>query len=226
MGLQMIVASVAALVMLGLVNHQGSIAVAAYGAVNQLWNYIQMPAMAIAAAVSAMAAQNIGAGLWHRVDRIARAGVVVNLGLTGSLVLALTIADRSVLGVFLADPAAIAIARHINLLTSWSFVLIGITIVLFAVPRANGATMAPLLVMTVALIPGRLGVAFLLSGLLGPDAVWWSFPIGSAIAISLAFAYYVWGGWRKLRPLAAEEREERSSFLKKRSKRLLSLRSP
>ncbi len=225
MGLQMIVASIAALAMMGLVNREGSSAVAAYGAVNQLWNYIQMPAMAIAAAVSAMAAQNMGAGLWHRVDRVAVSGIVMNLLLTGLLVLALTLADRTVIGLFLSDPASVAIARHINLLTSWSFILIGVTFVLSAVPRANGATIPPLIIMTLALIPGRLGVAFLLTGALGPDALWYSFPIGSAIAVSLAWAYYVFGGWRKLRPLAAEEQEERSSFLKKRSKRLLSLRS-
>ena len=35
---------------------------AAYAVSQQLWTYIQMPAMAIGAAVSAMAAQNIGAG--------------------------------------------------------------------------------------------------------------------------------------------------------------------
>ena len=137
MGLQMIVVSGAALAMMGLVNHEGSSAVAAYGAVNQLWGYIQMPALAIGAAVSAMAAQNIGAGLWHRVDRITLAGVVMNLLLTSAVVLAVTIGDRFVLRLFLADPAAVAIARHINLITSWSFILIGVTLVLSAVPRAK-----------------------------------------------------------------------------------------
>ena len=42
-----------------------------------------MPAMAIGAAVSAMAAQNIGAGRWDRVERITRAGLLTNLALTG-----------------------------------------------------------------------------------------------------------------------------------------------
>ena len=38
----------------------------------QLWTYLQMPAMALGAAVSAMAAQNIGAGSWDRVSAITR----------------------------------------------------------------------------------------------------------------------------------------------------------
>ena len=40
----------------------------------QLWTYVQMPAMALGAAVSAMAAQNIGAGKWERVSAITRSG--------------------------------------------------------------------------------------------------------------------------------------------------------
>jgi putative MATE family efflux protein len=217
MGLQMIVTSGAALAMMGLVNREGSRAVAAYGAVNQLWGYIQMPALAIGSAVSAMAAQNIGAGLWHRVDRIALAGCVMNLMLTSSVVLAVTIPDRTVLGLFLDNRAAIDVARHINLITSWSFILIGVTLVLSAVPRANGATTAPLVIMTMALIPGRLGVAFLLTGPLGPDALWWSFPVGFAIAATLTFAYYRWGGWRSLRLIAAPSLSEAEEFLETES---------
>ena len=52
---------------------------AAYGAAMQLFTYIQMPAMAIGGAVSAMAAQFIGARKWDRLDHITRAGVMVQL---------------------------------------------------------------------------------------------------------------------------------------------------
>ena len=42
---------------------------AGYSVAAQMWGYVQMPAFAIAASMSAMAAQNIGAGQWDRVDR-------------------------------------------------------------------------------------------------------------------------------------------------------------
>ena len=61
MGLQMIVISVAALTIMGLVNTYGSQVAAAYGIAAQLWTYVQMPALAIGAAVSSMAAQTVGA---------------------------------------------------------------------------------------------------------------------------------------------------------------------
>ena len=40
----------------------------------QLWSYIQMPAFAVGTAVSSMAAQNIGAGRWDRVNQIVLVG--------------------------------------------------------------------------------------------------------------------------------------------------------
>ncbi len=210
MGLQMMVMSGSALVMLGLVNREGTDTVAAYGAINQLWTYIQMPAMAIGMAASAMAAQNIGAGKWERVDRIAISGMVVNLLLTGSIVALTLLFDHSLLRLFLTDHAgAIAIAQRIGLLASWAFILMGVTMVLSSITRANGATVVPLIIMILAYIPGRLGSIYLMHGWIGADAIWWSFPIGGALSLILTFAYYVQGGWRNIRLLATiEEAEE------------------
>ena len=200
MGLQMIVVSVSALVMIGLVNREGTISTAAFGAINQLWTYIQMPAMAVGAAVSAMAAQNIGAGRWDRVDRIAIAGVMVNSVMTAVLIVAVTLLDRHVLWLFLGtDGAANRIAQHINLLASWSFLPFGVAMVLAATVRANGATVAPLIILAVALFPVRLGLALAGYRVLGADALWWSFPAGSLGYMLFIIGYYLRGGWRAIR---------------------------
>ena len=201
-GLQVIVVSVSALAMIGLVNRHGTATTAAYGAANQLWTYVQMPAMAVGAAVSAMAAQNIGAGHWERVDRVTRAGLLMNLLLTGGLLVVLTLLDRHVLWLFLGqDQSAIAIAVRINLLAGWSFILFGVSMVLSATVRANGAVVGPLVILAVALFPVRIGLAALLEPSLGSDAIWWSFPAGSMVSMLLTIGYYRAGGWRKLRAL-------------------------
>jgi putative MATE family efflux protein len=200
MGLQMVVISLAALVMMGLVNGYGVRTAAAYGVAAQLWTYIQMPALAIGAAVSSMAAQNVGAGRWDRVGRITRAGVLFNFALTGGLVTILYLADRVALGLFLpSDSGAIEIAAHINLVAGWSFVLFGITIVLFGVVRATGAVTPPLVILFVSMLVVRVPFAYALQGALGADAIWWSFPLGSAVSTTLAVLYYRFGGWRRSR---------------------------
>ncbi len=197
MGLQMLVMSLSGLVMIGLVNRQGVDVTAAYGVAQQLWTYVQMPALAIGAAVSAMAAQNIGARRWDRVGRITRSGIVVNLAMTGVVVAALLLFDRPALELFVGSGSpAVPIARHIQIIASWSFILFGVTLVLFATTRANGAVVAPLLILTLGVLVARIGFAWALLPHYGADILWWSFPVSSSITLVMAILYYRFGGWR------------------------------
>lgn len=205
MGLQMIVISVSALVLMGLVNAYGSQTAAAYGIAAQLWTYIQMPALAIGAAVSSMAAQNVGAKRWDRIGKIAGAGIAFNLAMTGTLVALLFVFDRPVLGLFLSgNTAAIDAATHINTLASWSFVLFGVTIVIFATVRATGAVTPPLIILTISLLVVRTSFAYGFKDALGPEALWWSFPVGSICSLVLAIGYYRFGRWRSMHMIEEE----------------------
>ena len=211
-GAQMLVISSAGLAMVGLVNRNGVDTTAAYGITQQVWTYIQMPAMAIGAAVSAMAAQNIGAGRWDRVGAITRSGVIYNLAITGAIIVIALLFDRPLLSLFVpAQSPVLAIAEHVNLVATWGFVLFGATMVLFGVVRANGAVWGPLAILFIAMFPVRLGLALALRPTLGVDALWWSFPLGSATTVVLATLYYRQGGWRKGALLTPEQHcEERS----------------
>ena len=51
------------------------------------------------------------------------------------------------------------------------------TMVLFSTVRANGGVLAPLIALGIALYPVRIGFAMLARPWLGPDALWWSFPV-------------------------------------------------
>ena len=208
MGIQMIVISLSALALVGLVNREGVDTTAAFGVALQLWTYVQMPAMALGAAVSAMAAQNIGAGLWDRVGRITRVGVIQTVIITGALIVVLTLADRAVLGLFMgSDSPALPIARHIHLVATWNFLLFGVMMVLFGTVRANGAVWVPLIVLAIGLVPVRFGYIFATYGWLGADAIWTSFPVTSCINLALAVAFYLHGGWKKAR-MTVEQRPD------------------
>ncbi|QIG80634.1 MATE family efflux transporter [Stakelama tenebrarum] len=201
MGMQMIVMSLSSVTMLGLVNRQGVDTTAAYGVALQLWTYVAMPAMALSGAVSAMAAQNIGAGKWDRIGRITGYGIFYNLAGTGALVLLLAIADRPALALFLGgDSPALPIAQHIQLIATWSYIIAGVTMVLFGTVRANGAVWVPLIILTVTMIPIRVGFAVAGQDWLGADAIWAAFPASSLVSLLLAAAYYRWGKWRKPKP--------------------------
>jgi putative MATE family efflux protein len=209
MGLQMIVMTVSGFVMIGLVNRRGVEVAAAYSVAQQLWTYIQMPAMAIGSAVSAMAAQNIGAGAWDRVGRITQAGVIAILLVTGATAAAMVGFDRPVLALFLGGASpALPIARHIQLIVTWSFTMFGVMMVLFATVRANGSVIPPLAIMTVGLLGVRIGMAWTTISY-GEDWLWWSFVVGSAVTMTMAAIYYRYGNWRRSR-MAIEPADAKS----------------
>src|SRR6185295_13108064 len=121
--------------------------------------------------------------------------------------------DRPALALFLGgDSPALGIARHIQLLATWSFLLFGVTMVVFGTVRANGAVLGPLIILAIGLFPVRLGFALGAYRWLGADALWLSFPVSSFANMAMAIAFYLHGGWRKARmmqpPSEAELVEE------------------
>ena len=197
MGAQLLVMTLSGIILTGLVNRAGVDTAAAYGATQQLWTYAQMPAVAIGAAVSAMAAQNIGAGRWDRIDPITRTGLLANFVMTGGVVALILLFDRPALSLFLGPHSpAIPIARHIQLLASWNLIMFGMTSVLFATVRANGAVGWPLLILAAGLLVVRIPFAWALLPRFGNDVIWWSFPLGSGASLVLALLHYRFGAWR------------------------------
>ncbi len=196
MGLQMVLMSGSAIAMISMVNAYGSDTSAAFGASLQLWNYIQMPAMAIGMAASSMAAQNVGAGRKDRLGRIALTGVLYNLLMTGVLAAIVYSASHQALGLFLTTPASMVIGEHINTIVVWSFSLFGVSMVLSGVVRSTGAVLPPVLILFVSLWLLRIPFAVFMRERLGVDAIWWSFPVASFASMTMSTAYYRFGKWR------------------------------
>jgi putative MATE family efflux protein len=202
MGLSMIIMSGSALVMIGLVNREGVNTTAAFGVMNQLWSYVQMPAVAVGSAVSAMAAQNIGAGKWERVNKIAWAGIGINVAMTATLIGFITLAARPLLQLFVTtDSPAVPIAIHINWIVGWTFIPMGVSMVLVFLVRANGAVLWPLLFLIISSVLIRFGVGFGLYPHYGADAIWWAYIATAVSSVVMSAGYYVHGSWRKLPPM-------------------------
>ncbi|MFS8138031.1 MAG: MATE family efflux transporter, partial [Thermomonas sp.] len=208
MSVQMVLISAAMIAMMTMVNQHGTDTTAAYGAALQLWTYVQMPAMAIGAACSSMAAQNVGAARWDRVSAVAKRGVAFNFLLTGALIAPLILLDQYTLALFLPEGSpALAVARHLNHIAVWSFLFFGVTFVLAGVIRATGAVLPPLLILGFALWGVRVPFANILQPHIGVDAIWWSFPVSALVSMLLSAAYYRWGGWRKAKMMRVDPRE-------------------
>jgi putative MATE family efflux protein len=198
MGAQMLITSAAALIMIGFVNREGMTTTAAYGAVMQIWNYIQMPAFAISTAVSAMVAQNVGAAQHDRVERVNLIGVAVNTVITVGLTVLLLAFDRPLFSLFLTQaPATIDIAERIQQIATWSWALTGVMMVVSGTMRSYGVVVLPLIIMIISQYVVRIGFYYAAYPTLGADAIWWSYDFSSGVALVLTWIAYRYGPWRR-----------------------------
>lgn len=191
-------------VLLTLVNAYGVMTAAGYGVAAQLWGYVMMPTMAFAASMSAMAAQNIGAGRWDRVNKIAFRGCTLSFMITAGMALLIYSLGDLPLQLFLPEGGeALQTAKQINEVVLWNWPIIAITFGLFAIVRANGVMLPSAIIFAITMWGLRIPFASLLQPLLGSYAIWWSFPVGTIASAALAYAYYRWGAWRRHAPMAS-----------------------
>ncbi|HUH76865.1 MAG TPA: MATE family efflux transporter [Devosia sp.] len=196
-GIQMIVVSVAAIVVVGLVNRFGSDATAAYGATNQVTSYVQFPAMSIGIAASILAAQAIGAGQLSEVRRITRTAMILNLTLTGGLVLLGYLFSEHLVALFITDPAVIDMTQHLLHIVLWSAIMFGWQGILAGIMRASGTVMVPMLISMGCILLIEVPLAIYLSqGPLGLGGIWWALAINFTAMFVFQGIYY-WFSWTK-----------------------------
>lgn len=193
-GVQMIVIALAEVALLSLVNSYGSNATAAYGAVNQVVAYVQFPAISIAITASILGAQAIGAGRTDKLGTIVRTGLLMNLVLTGSLVLLGYLFSRHLMGFFITSEPVIEMAQTLLHIMLWSSVIFGMASVLSGIMRASGSVLVPtgIAIFCIALV--EVPVAWFMSHRIGINGIWVAYPVTFIAMLGLQTAYYrlVW----------------------------------
>jgi putative MATE family efflux protein len=197
-GLQVIVMSLAEIVLLSLVNGFGPDATAAYGAVNQVVNYVQFPAISIAITASILGAQAIGAGHVDRLGAITRTGLQMNLVMTGGLVVLGYLLSRHLIALFITSVPVIDIAQTLLHIMLWSTVVYGFAGVLSGVMRASGAVLVPTGISILCVTAIELPAAYPLAAHFGLEGVWMAYPIGFTAMLALQATYFLCV-WRKRR---------------------------
>jgi putative MATE family efflux protein len=193
-GVQMIVVALAEVALLSLVNGYGSSATAAYGAVNQVVAYVQFPAISIAITASILGAQAIGAGRADRLGAIAKTALLMNLVLTGGLVLLGYLFSRHLMGFFITSAPVIEIAQTLLHIMLWSLVIFGMAAAISGIMRASGSVLVPTAISILCLIGVEVPVAWFMSHRIGLNGIWWAYPVTFGAMLLLQTAYYrlVW----------------------------------
>ncbi|HVA33547.1 MAG TPA: MATE family efflux transporter [Candidatus Baltobacteraceae bacterium] len=193
-GLQVMMVSLAELAVITFVNHFGSSATAAYGAVNQIVGYVQFPAISIGISASIFGAQCIGARREDKLGSVIRSAVGLNYAV-GLVIIGLCyLFAWNLLGWFITDPYTLRIAHELLMITLWSYVIFGNSAVLSGIMRGSGTVAIPTTISIFSIWAVEVPVAYVLMRHIGLDGVWLGYPAAFCTALALQFCYYefVW----------------------------------
>ncbi|WP_454870935.1 MATE family efflux transporter [Priestia megaterium] len=194
--INMILVSLSEIAVITFVNGFGSDATAAYGAVNQVASYVQMPAISLGIAVSIFAAQSIGANKFERLKEVIRSGIMLNYVIGSVLILLIYLFSNQILALFLTSQHTLYIAEELLVITLWSYLIFGHAQIITATMRASGTVLWPTVFSIMAIWCVEVPVAYVLSQFtpLEIKGIWIGYPAAFVVSLILQYSYYqfVW----------------------------------
>ncbi|WP_071396322.1 MATE family efflux transporter [Bacillus tuaregi] len=194
--ISMVAISLSEIAVITFVNDYGSNATAAYGIVNQIASYVQIPAMSISIAISVFVAQAVGSGNIINIKQIAKIGITLNYLLGGFLILLVYLLPNPILRIFLDNTGTIDIAKSLIFISFWSYVILGHTQSISATMRATGTVLWPTFFTIASIWIIEVPVAYLLTHFtkLGINGVWLAYPIAFLVNFLAQNIYhhFVW----------------------------------
>ena len=181
----------------GRVNHYGTTTMAAFAAAVKIDAFAYLPVQDFGNAFSIFLSQNAGAGKCARIRAGIRGAVVASASFSAVLSLAVVLFARPLMALFL-DPSegsqSAVIAEGVRYLRidGAFYPLIGLLFLFYGLYLALGRP-GMSVVLTVVSLGTRVLLAYALSALpgVGVVGIWWSVPIGWALADAFGIAYFV-----------------------------------
>lgn len=212
--LQMIVVSLAGVIIIALVNRYGTIVTAGFGIGMQIDMLAIIPFISIGMASTTIAGQNLGA---HRMDRVLETlRISVYFGMMIAVVCTFVLfMFPHYIGAIFLKPSAES-ARVLDVVRGyyrWIAFIYPAFAVIFAIQgvlRSAGDTIALLLLSFVAMFLLRIPLAYALAGPagFGPGGIWMAILASSVLAVFFNWLYYKKGPWKEKRILRKKDASE------------------
>ncbi len=195
-GVQMVTTSLAGLVIIGLVNRYGAHATAAYGAVNQVLNYIQFPAMSISIAASIFAAQAIGAGKSDLLAKVTRTALGMNILFTGTLITLAYLFSKYLMALFITDHSVVVLGQQLLFIVLWSILFFGASAIFASIMRASGTVNVPMMINILTILLIEVPCAYWFSSMWGLNGIWTAYALAFVCLCIFQASYYQFF-WKK-----------------------------
>jgi putative MATE family efflux protein len=196
-GIQQTLVAMGNLALMSIVNKFGTNVLAGFSVANRIDTLATIPAMSFSQALSTFVGQNIGAKKTNRV----RTGLISTAKMAGSVTVVTSVIiilwGHLLMKMFTNDIDVIRIGDQYLTIVSSFYVVFTLMFIYNGIMRGAGDTLIPMFFSLISLWLIRIPLAFMLSGKIGPQGIWWAIPAGWLIGLSLSFLYYKTGRWKK-----------------------------
>ena len=177
----------------GIVNSFGTAVMAAFAVAVKIDSFAYMPMQDFGNAFSIFVAQNYGAGRTDRISRSIKSSVVLTtvFGLIVSALVFVFAGNLMTLFVSSSEQEIISIGIEYLRIEGSFYIGIGYLFLLYGLYRAV-AMPSMSVVLTIVSLGVRVALAYVLSSIpeIGYTGIWWSVPIGWALADIMGVLYY------------------------------------
>jgi len=184
---------------MGIISRFGTMAVAAYGIGHRVMSVVRMPVRGFGRGTTTMVGQNLGADKIDRAERCSWIATAITFLALILIWVVMIIFPEQIIAVFNNNPEVIEIGSSYLVIAGFSFVFMGVRLVIGSAFRGAGNTMVAMVLAIIALIILRIPLSYFLSVNLnwGINGVWWGMLIANGIAAILGVYWFQKGSWKE-----------------------------
>jgi putative MATE family efflux protein len=197
--LQNAIVSMSFLFITALVNSIGGVtASAAAGVVGKFNSFAILPAIGMSAAVSTMAAQNIGAKRWDRAIKSTRIGMVIAISFSLFAFAIAQLFPESIIALFDKNPKTIADGVAYLRSLSFDYLIVPIVFCLNGLYIGAGHTTLSLFTGMVSSLLARIPASYLFGKVLGwgLKGLGLGAPVASVVSLMMVLGFLISGRWK------------------------------
>ncbi|MEG6612257.1 MATE family efflux transporter [Pseudoclostridium thermosuccinogenes] len=197
--IQNVIVNFSFLVLTTIANSMGVNASAAVGIVGKYNGFAILPAIAVGSSVSAMVAQNMGAGAIDRAKKTFYTGFALAFSITFVVFIITQVFPEQILSVFDDDPNTISAGVEYIRTFSFDYLIVPATFCLNGLVTGSGHTIISSICGILSSIGFRVPIAILFGLVMqkGLGGLGLAAPIASLASGLILLIYYVTGKWKK-----------------------------
>ena len=203
-GVTQAIFSMAMIVVQSLTNSFGEMFIAANVIVMRVDGFAMMPNFSFGTALTTSAGQNVGAKRYDRVEKGARQGTAIAMGVSIVLTSLILIFGKALMGIFTKTPELVDLSREMMGILAVGYIAMAVTQGLSGVMRGAGDTVTPMWISIATTIlirvPVAYGLAFLTRSEQFPggrqESVFISLLVSWIMGAVITFFFYKKGSWK------------------------------